>query len=83
MKSRLAIVFFVLLNSLWSADALAAFGRTVGTPNVSATGSAQYSIPIGAPPDNHGVQPHSPLIWDSHVEYGSMDSDHNGKRNHY
>jgi RHS repeat-associated protein len=72
MKSRFAIAFLVLLNSLWTTDALAAFGRTLGTPNVSSTGSAQYSIPIWTPPGINGLQPHLALVYDSHASYGIM-----------
>jgi RHS repeat-associated protein len=65
MGNRAQIALVGLFMFLFAADAFAAVGRTVGQFAVSPTGSAQYSIPIWAPPGPHGVQPHIALTYDS------------------
>jgi RHS repeat-associated protein len=47
-------------------------GRVAGDFNVSATGSAQYSIPIWTPPGPRGVQPHLAINYDSQSGTGSL-----------
>lgn len=47
-------------------------GRTPGQFNVSAFGSAQYSIPIWAPPGPRGMQPNLSLAYDSGSGVGPL-----------
>ncbi len=49
-----------------------AVGRTAGRFGVSSTGSAQYSIPIWAPPGPRGVQPNISLSYDSRGGIGPL-----------
>jgi len=55
-----------------SADALAAQGKTPGQFGVSAWGSAQYSIPIWAPPGPRGIQPQISIGYDSQAGLGPL-----------
>src|SRR3984957_9506640 len=48
------------------------FGRTVGSFGVSQIGSAQYSIPIWAPPGPKGLQPTLALSYDSASDIGPL-----------
>ena len=72
MVNRLTIAMVAVLASVFSMDALAAFGRTAGTFAVSPKGSAQYTIPIWTPPGVRGVQPNLALVYDSQSSYGLM-----------
>jgi RHS repeat-associated protein len=65
MGNRAQIALAGLFILLFGADTFAATGRTVGQFAVSSTGSAQYTIPIWAPPGPHGVQPHIALTYNS------------------
>ena len=65
MGSRLSIALVVLFVSLFSANSFAAEGRTLGQFAVSKNGSAQYTIPIWAPPGPRGIQPNLALVYDS------------------
>ena len=47
-------------------------GRTAGHFDVSANGSAQYSIPIWAPPGPRGIQPNLALQYDSGSGIGPL-----------
>jgi RHS repeat-associated protein len=72
MRFRCAIASCALVMSAFSTDALGAAGRTLGHFSMSATGSAQYSIPLWAPPGIRGIQPALALTYDSHLGYGFM-----------
>jgi RHS repeat-associated protein len=72
MVNRLPIVLTSIVAFVLSANALAAVGRTPGQFGVSATGSAQYTIPIWTPPGVRGVQPHLALVYDSQSPHGIM-----------
>jgi RHS repeat-associated protein len=65
MKMLFTLGLLLSVAVFQSANAQGAFGRTVGTFDVSQAGSAQYSIPIWAPPGPHGVQPHIALTYDN------------------
>ena len=71
MITRIAIVALILLVSPFET-ANASIGRTPGNFNVSAVGSAQYSIPIWAPPGPRGMQPNISLLYDSRSPIGSL-----------
>jgi hypothetical protein len=60
------------LASLHAAHAQSSFGRTAGHFGVSASGSAQYSIPIWAAPGPKGIQPQLALTYDSQLGVGPL-----------
>ena len=71
MISRLSLALFVWFAFLNGAEAQTV-GRTPGHFNVSAVGSAQYSIPIWAPPGPRGMQPNLSLLYDSQSSIGPL-----------
>ena len=72
MKSRIAFGLIIFLASVQAAHAQSSFGRTAGKFGVSAIGSAQYQIPIWAPPGPRGVQPKIALAYDSQGGIGTV-----------
>src|ERR1700678_283237 len=72
MRIRLPNALLALTLSLLAAQAFAATGRTAGQFAVSPTGSAQYSIPIWAPPGPRGIQPKISLFYDSRSSIGPL-----------
>lgn len=56
---------WLALGILAATNAAAAIGRTEAGFDVSATGAAQYSIPIWVPPGTAGLQPELALSYDS------------------
>jgi hypothetical protein len=71
MISRITIIVLILLVSPFQT-ANASVGRTPGHFNVSALGSAQYSIPIWTPPGPRGMQPNISLLYDSRSSIGPL-----------
>jgi RHS repeat-associated protein len=71
MSQRICIAL-ILWSSLLGTSSFAAEGRTAGQFAVSPTGSAQYTIPLWAPPGPRGVQPHLALTYDSHSGIGPL-----------
>jgi hypothetical protein len=71
MKIWLPIASIILIAFYQNAEA-SSVGRTPGQFNVSAVGSAQYSIPIWAPPGPRGMQPSLALVYDSHSGIGPL-----------
>ena len=71
MKIQLPIALIILVASYPIAEA-SSIGRTPGQFGVSRMGSAQYSIPIWAPPGPRGVQPNLALLYDSHSGIGPL-----------
>jgi RHS repeat-associated protein len=65
MKNAFTLTVLAVCVSLCGTETYAAVGRTVGHFGVSKAGSAQYSIPIWAPPGPRGIQPQISLIYDS------------------
>ena len=72
MSMRLLALLMTVAATMASMDALAAVGRTPGTFAVSAVGSAQYTIPIWAPPGPRGMQPQVRLFYDSQAGIGPL-----------
>ncbi len=72
MRFRVALGLLALVGSLSSINSFAAVGRTVGQFAVSQTGSAQYTIPIWAPPGPRGMQPKLSLFYDSRNGIGPL-----------
>jgi RHS repeat-associated protein len=70
MISRITIVLILLVSPFQTANA--SFGRTAGQFGVSSSGTAQYSIPIWAPPGPRGIQPNIALAYDSAGGIGSV-----------
>jgi hypothetical protein len=71
MTSRLSVALLICFAFLNGAVAQTV-GRTPGKFNVSAVGSAQYSIPIWAPPGPRGMQPNISLFYDSGSSIGPL-----------
>jgi RHS repeat-associated protein len=72
MRKTIALGLLVSGLSLCSATAFGAVGRTKGQFQVSSTGTAQYSIPIWAPPGPRGIQPNVSLVYDSRSGIGPL-----------
>jgi RHS repeat-associated protein len=72
VKNQIALTLLVATLCLYGTESFAAVGRTVGQFNVSPTGSAQYSIPIWAPPGPRGMQPQISLIYSSQSSIGPV-----------
>ncbi len=72
MRTPLALCFLAFAACLFARGSDAAVGRTVGQFAVSATGSAQYTVPIFAPPGPRGMQPNIALLYDSRVGIGPL-----------
>src|SRR5258708_3877612 len=71
MIRREALVVLISVLSVGIVDA-SSFGRTPGKFGVSSIGSAQYSIPIWAPPGPNGIQPKLALQYDSQSGIGPL-----------
>jgi RHS repeat-associated protein len=71
MIRRVALVALLSVLSVRFVDA-SSFGRTAGQFGVSPVGSAQYSIPIWAPPGPRGIQPNVSLFYDSQASIGPL-----------
>jgi len=72
VKNQIALTLLAATLCLYGTESFAAVGRTVGKFNVSATGSAQYAIPIWAPPGPRGIQPNITLLYDSQSGIGPL-----------
>lgn len=74
-SARFQVVCFLAMIAvavLLAPGAAHAVGRTPGTFSVSSTGSADYSIPIWAPPGPRGMQPALSLSYDSRAPVGTL-----------
>jgi len=71
MITRLSVALLIWLAFLSGSEAQSV-GRTPGKFNVSAIGSAQYSIPIWAPPGPRGMHPNISLFYDSGSSIGPL-----------
>jgi hypothetical protein len=72
MRHGFVLLLVTSIALLSGASVLAAVGRTPGQFQVSPTGSAQYSIPIWAPPGPRGIQPNISLFYDSRSTIGPL-----------
>lgn len=69
--ARRALIGLIACSVLmFGHPADAAVGRTAGTFAVSPSGAATYTIPIWAPRDPGGVQPHIALTYNSQQGIG-------------
>jgi RHS repeat-associated protein len=66
------MAILALVTLVTNTETFAAVGRTVGQFAVSQTGSAQYTIPIWAPPGPRGIQPSISLVYDSRSPIGPI-----------
>jgi RHS repeat-associated protein len=71
MTTRLSVALLIWFAFFNVAEAQTV-GRTPGHFNVSQVGSAQYSIPIWAPPGPRGMQPNISLLYDSGSSIGPL-----------
>src|ERR1700677_1722759 len=72
MRNGIALLLLAAYMSFAGTTAHAAVGRTSGQFTVSQTGSAQYSIPIWAPPGPRGMKPNISLFYDSRASIGPL-----------
>lgn len=72
MKHGFVLLLVTSIALLSGASAFGAEGRTAGNFAVSPTGSAQYSVPIWAPPGPRGMQPNISLFYDSRSPIGPL-----------
>ena len=72
MRNRVLLALLASSVYFVGSDVYAAVGRTVGQFNVSSSGSAQYSIPIYAPPGPGGMQPSISLFYESRSPIGQL-----------
>ena len=72
LRSWLSIVTLLALTFGYYTSVQAAVGRTPGNFSVSASGSADYSIPVWAPPGPAGIQPQLSLSYDSRSPIGAL-----------
>ena len=68
IRGSFLIVAAFFAASSWGST----FGRTPGQFGVSQWGSAQYSVPIWAPPGPRGIQPQISLSYDSQAGVGPL-----------
>jgi RHS repeat-associated protein len=68
IRARTLLALVLIVGSTTTAEAAA--GRTPGAYSVSATGAAQYSIPLWTPPGVRGVQPNLALSYSSRGDNG-------------
>ena len=68
----LSVLVLLTLTLGYATSAEAAQGRTPGTFSVSSTGSANYTIPIWAPPGPRGMQPAISLNYNSGAPIGTL-----------
>ena len=73
MHSRIIVAVVAAFAALgWNGSLASSFGRTAGQLGVSASGAAQYSIPIWAPPGPRGMQPRISINYNSQSGIGYL-----------
>ena len=72
MINRALLLAITVLATVSTSDALAAMGRTAGNFAVSATGAAQYSIPLWTPSGPNGIQPSLAITYNSQSGIGPL-----------